>query len=112
MDRSGTPRSIGGGDVIEYKAGTPRNQIYLFQHSLEELIERDNVVRFIDAYGGSCVSRVDMEIEIKGRVPVLQEFIFKTDSVCVWGDDNYNKSDLKMSNVILSKLGDTVNLGG
>lgn len=39
-----------GGDVIEYKVGTPRNQIYLFQHSLEELIEPDNVVRFIDAY--------------------------------------------------------------
>ena len=36
--------------MIEYKAGTPRNQIYLFQHSLEELIEGDNVVRFIDAY--------------------------------------------------------------
>lgn len=39
-----------GGDVIEYKVGTPRNQIYLFQHALEELIEPDNVVRFIDAY--------------------------------------------------------------
>jgi transposase len=39
-----------GGDVIEYKVGTPRNQIHLFQHTLEELIESDNVVRFIDAY--------------------------------------------------------------
>jgi transposase len=39
-----------GGDVIEYRVGTPRNQIYLFQNSLEELIEQDNVVRFIDAY--------------------------------------------------------------
>ena len=36
--------------MIEYKVGTPRNQIYLFQHTLEELIEPDNVVRFIDAY--------------------------------------------------------------
>jgi len=36
--------------VIEYRVGTPRNQISLFQNSLEELIERDNVVRFIDAY--------------------------------------------------------------
>jgi hypothetical protein len=36
--------------VIDYKVGTPRKQIYLFQHSLEELIERDSVVRFIDAY--------------------------------------------------------------
>ena len=36
--------------MIEYKVGIPRNQVYLFQHSLEELIERDNVVRFIDAY--------------------------------------------------------------
>jgi hypothetical protein len=52
----------------------------------------------------SCVSRVDMEIEIKGRVPKLQEFIFQTDSVCVWGDDNYIKTDLKMSNVVLSKI--------
>jgi transposase len=39
-----------GGDVIDYKVGIPRSQIYLFQHSLEELIESDNVVRFIDAY--------------------------------------------------------------
>ena len=36
--------------MIEYKVGIPRNQIYLFQHSLEELIEQDNVVRFIDVY--------------------------------------------------------------
>jgi len=36
--------------VIEYKVGTPRNQIYLFRHTLEELIEPNNVVRFIDAY--------------------------------------------------------------
>jgi transposase len=41
---------VGRGDVIEYRVGTPRNQISLFQNSLEELIERDNVVRFIDAY--------------------------------------------------------------
>ncbi len=46
----GVERRAVGGDVIEYKAGTPRNQIYLFQSSLEELIERDNTVRFIDAY--------------------------------------------------------------
>jgi transposase len=39
-----------GGDVIKYKVGIPRNQIYLFQNSLEELIEQDNVVRFIDVY--------------------------------------------------------------
>jgi transposase len=39
-----------GGDVIDYKVGTPRSQIFLFQLSLEELIERDNIVRFIDAY--------------------------------------------------------------
>jgi transposase len=47
--QAGAPRFVGG-DVIEYKAGTPRDQIYLFQYSLEELIESDNVVRFIDAY--------------------------------------------------------------
>lgn len=52
----------------------------------------------------SCVSRVDMEIEIKGRVSVFREFIFQTDSICLWGEDNYTKTDLKMSNVILSKL--------
>ena len=40
----------GGGDVIDYKVGTPRSQIFLFQLSLEELIELDNIVRFIDAY--------------------------------------------------------------
>jgi hypothetical protein len=49
LGRGGTPRSVGG-DVIEYKVGIPRNQIYLFQNSLEELIEQDNVVRFIDVY--------------------------------------------------------------
>ena len=36
--------------MIEYKVGTARSQIYLFQHSLEELIEPNNIVRFIDAY--------------------------------------------------------------
>ena len=36
--------------MIDYKVGTPRNQVFLFQYSLEELIERDNIVRFIDAY--------------------------------------------------------------
>ena len=36
--------------MIEHRVGTPRDQIHLFQHSLEELIEENNVVRFIDAY--------------------------------------------------------------
>lgn len=36
--------------MIGYIKGTSRSQIFLFQHSLEELIERDNIVRFIDAY--------------------------------------------------------------
>ena len=36
--------------MVEYRKGTPRNQIHLFQTCLDELIEEDNIVRFIDAY--------------------------------------------------------------
>ena len=52
----------------------------------------------------SCVSRVDLEIEIKGRVPIAREFIFRSDSICVWGGDTYAKTDSRISNVALSKL--------
>jgi hypothetical protein len=52
----------------------------------------------------SCVSRVDLEIEIKGRVPASREFIFRSDSICVWGGDTYTQTDTKTSNVALSKL--------
>jgi len=52
----------------------------------------------------SCVSHVDLEIEIKGRVLAAREFIFRSDSICVWGDDAYPKTDTKMTNVALSKL--------
>ena len=52
----------------------------------------------------SCVSHVDLEIEIKGRIPAAREFIFRSDSICVWGTDAYPKADIRMSNVALSKL--------
>jgi hypothetical protein len=52
----------------------------------------------------SCVSRVDLEIEIKGRVTPVRDFIFRSDSICVWGDDTYIKTDTKMSNIALAKL--------
>jgi hypothetical protein len=52
----------------------------------------------------SGVSRVDLEIEIEGRVPVAREFIFRSDSICVWGGDTYAKADTRMSNAALSKL--------
>ena len=51
-----------------------------------------------------CVSHVDLEIEIKGRISAAREFIFRSDSICVWGIDAYPKADTRMSNVALSKL--------
>jgi len=51
-----------------------------------------------------CVGRVDLEIEIKGRVTAARDFIFRSDSICVWGDDTYIKTDTKMSNIALAKL--------
>ena len=51
-----------------------------------------------------CVGRVDLEVEIKGRVTAARDFIFRTDSICVWGDDTYAKTDTKMSNIALAKL--------
>jgi uncharacterized protein len=50
------------------------------------------------------VSRVDLEIEIKGRVTAVRDFIFRTDSICVWGDDAYAKTETKTSNTALAKL--------
>ena len=52
----------------------------------------------------SCVSSVDLEIEIKGRVSKAREFIFRSDSICVWGDDMYAATDMRTSNVALAKL--------
>jgi hypothetical protein len=52
----------------------------------------------------SCVSRVQLEIEIKGRIAAARDFIFRSDSICLWGDDSYLKTDSRMTNVALSKL--------
>ena len=52
----------------------------------------------------SCVSQVDLKIEIKGRIPAALDFIFRSDSICVWGDDTYPKANCRMTNVALSKL--------
>jgi hypothetical protein len=51
-----------------------------------------------------CVGRVDLEIEIKGRVTTAREFIFRSDSICIWGDDTYRNTDIRMSNIALAKL--------
>lgn len=51
-----------------------------------------------------CVRRVDLEIEIKGRVPPEREFIFRTDSVCIWGADGYSATETKLSNAALARL--------
>ncbi len=51
-----------------------------------------------------CVSVVDLEIEIKGRVQPQRELIFRTDSVCLWGTDAYSATATKVSNVTLAKL--------
>jgi hypothetical protein len=52
----------------------------------------------------SCVSDVRLEIEINGRVAAARAFIFRSDSICVWGDDAYLKTESRMTNVALSKL--------
>jgi len=51
-----------------------------------------------------CVTTVDLETEIKGRVSPSREFIFRTDSVCIWGVDDYTVSEVTISNTALSKL--------
>jgi hypothetical protein len=51
-----------------------------------------------------CVSHVDLEIEIKGRVTAAREFVFRSDSICVWGDDIYAGTETRTSNVALAKL--------
>jgi hypothetical protein len=51
-----------------------------------------------------CVGRVDLEIEIKGRITTARDFIFRSDSICVWGEDIYIRTDTKMSNIALAKL--------
>ena len=35
---------------MEYIEGTCREQIFLFNECIDEIIEKDNIVRFIDAY--------------------------------------------------------------
>jgi len=52
----------------------------------------------------TCVSHVDLEIEIKGRISPAREFVFRSDSICVWGTDAYPKADIRMSNLSLSRL--------
>ena len=42
---------------MNYIEGIPREQIFLFNECMEEIIEKDNIVRFIDAY----VESLDME---------------------------------------------------
>jgi hypothetical protein len=51
-----------------------------------------------------CVSLVGLEIEIKGRVQPLREFIFQTDSVCIWGSDVYSATEKTMAKSSLAKL--------
>jgi transposase len=43
--------------MVEYIQGIPRDQIHLFIQSLDELIDENHIVRFIDAY----VDRLNME---------------------------------------------------
>lgn len=51
-----------------------------------------------------CVSSVDLQVEIKGRVSPARAFIFQSDSVCVWGEDTYSQTETRMSNLALAKL--------
>ena len=43
--------------MVRYIEGIPRNQIYLFNECLDEMVKHDNIVRFIDAY----VESLDLE---------------------------------------------------
>jgi hypothetical protein len=51
-----------------------------------------------------CVSSVDMETEIKGRVPPVRELIFRTDSILIWGDDDYSATEATVPVVTLARL--------
>jgi predicted nucleotidyltransferase len=51
-----------------------------------------------------CVRKVDLEIEIKGRVSPSRELIFRTDSICIFGTDDYSSTETRISNTTLAKL--------
>jgi len=51
-----------------------------------------------------CISVVDLEVEIKGRIQPQREFILRTDSICVWGADSYTSTETKLTNSSLAKL--------
>src|SRR4030042_3134688 len=51
--------------MVDYIKGIPREQLFLFNESLDELIEENNIVRFIDAY----VDSLKME-ELGFKMPV------------------------------------------
>jgi hypothetical protein len=51
-----------------------------------------------------CVSAVGLDLEIKGRVQPLREFIFQTDSACIWGADNYSVAEKRITKSDLAKL--------
>ncbi|MBN2856777.1 MAG: IS1182 family transposase [Candidatus Delongbacteria bacterium] len=52
--------------MVQYLEGVPRNQIYLFSECLDDIIEEDNIVRFIDAY----VESLDLE-KLGFKVPSM-----------------------------------------
>ncbi len=49
------------------------------------------------------VSRVDLETEVVGEIDPAREFIFRTDSVCVWGRDFYPEKAVTISSDILAQ---------
>jgi hypothetical protein len=36
--------------MVEYIKGIPRQQLYLFNECLDELVDKNHIVRFIDEY--------------------------------------------------------------
>jgi uncharacterized protein len=44
-----------------------------------------------------CVSRVALETDIKGRIPAFREFVLRSDSICVWGNDTYPAAETRLS---------------
>jgi uncharacterized protein len=51
-----------------------------------------------------CVSVVGLEIEIKGRIKPLREFILQTDSICLWGADVYSATEKRIAKSTIARL--------
>lgn len=49
------------------------------------------------------VRKVDLEFELQGKIPASREFIFRTDSISVFGDDPYPPEELVIDSLELAE---------